>query len=220
LEISDATQKKSLKTRIQEILIQFFSLFIKKEKTLSAASSELTEELDNVNEQYQNLISCDEFDKLKETYDSYKIGVNPEGGLIAIEKTTGYIKDDPKFVARVRFVTLWRKSAFGNCDPKDEENCYKECFSENSQNIYQSLNSLISKQLVKTGNIDTKEILDEMKEKDEKWARITSRRLFKTPAYSETVDDYFRSITNNSKKQTKPTLSLTQALYDSDIEIL
>ena len=59
-------------------------------------------------------------------------------------------------------------------------------------------------------------VLDEMKDKDEKWSRITSRRLFKTPAYSETVSDYFRSITSASKKQTKPTLSLSQALYGVD----
>ena len=50
--------------------------------------------------------------------------------------------------------------------------------------------------------------------------KVTSRRLFKTPAYSETVSDYFRSITENAKEQTKPTLSLTQALYDADIEVL
>ena len=136
--------------------------------------------------------------------------------MIAIEKETGYVKDEPKFVARVRFATLWRKAAFGDFDIKDEENCYKECFGEESQQIYDKLKNHVATQLKQTGNVDTKMVLDEMKLGEEKWSRITSRRLFRTPAYSETVADYFRSITEDAKKQTKPTLSLSQALYGVD----
>ena len=118
--------------------------------------------------------------------------------------------------SRVRFATLWRKSAFGDFDIKDEENCYKECFSEDSEKIYNSLKEIIESQIKKTGNVDTKIVLDGMKDGEAKWSRITSRRLFRTPAYSETVSDYFRSIMKKAKKQTKPTLSLSQALYGVD----
>ncbi len=216
MDYPELTSKKSLKVRIQELITQFFSLFIKKEKVLNAAPEELTQELNEVNEKYNELIIEDTFSKIKDTYDTYKVGVNPEGGLIAIEKATGYVKDDAKFVSRVRFASLWRKSAFGDFDIKDEENCYKECFSDESEKIYNSLKEIIGTQLKNTGNVDTKMVLDEMKDGEEKWSRITSRRLFRTPAYSETVSDYFRSITSASKKQTKPTLSLSQALYGVD----
>ncbi len=216
MDYDDIVVKKSLKAKIHDAFTQFVSLFIKKTKVLEEAPEELTGELLEVENKYKELIKEDTFEKLKNTYDLYKIGVNPEGGLIAVEKNTGYVKDDKKFVARVRFVTLWRRSAYGNLDSKDEENCYIECFSNESENIYNKLKNIIEKQLKKTGNIDTKTVLEEMKAGEEKWIRVTSRRLFRTPAYSETITDYFRSIFTKTKRQTKPTLSLSQALYGVD----
>lgn len=216
-ELEDVVFKKSIKTRIHNFFAQILS-FIRKEGALPEASEELTEELRAVNEKYKTLIKDDSFSSLKETYDNYKVGVNPEGGLIAVEKSTGYVKDDAKFVDRVRFLALWRKSAFGNFECKDEANCYAECFSEDSEKIYAEIKSIIEVQLKKTGNIDTEAVLNKMKDSPYKWGRVTSRRLFRTPAYAETVDKYFRSIINKSKKQTKPTLSLPQALYGCDEE--
>ncbi len=216
MESLDVTAKKSVKTKIQEAFTQFISLFIKKTKVLDQAPVELTEELKEVEAKYKEITKEDSFENLKETYNLYKVGVNPTGGLTAVEKNTGYVKEDKKFVARVRFVALWRKSAYGNFDSKDEENCYDECFSAESEIIYNKLKDLIETQLKKTGNIDTKAVLEEMKQGDEKWIRVTSRRLFRTTAYSETVTDYFRSIMKRPKRQTKPTLSLSQALYGVD----
>ena len=143
MDYPELVEKKSLKVRIQELITQFFSLFIKKERVLNAAPEELTQELKEINETYNTLTNEDSFSKIKDTYDLYKVGVSPEGGLIAIEKDTGYVKDDPKFVSRVRFASLWRKSAFGDFDIKDEENCYKECFSDESEN----------ERLIRTGKI-------------------------------------------------------------------
>ena len=215
--MEDIAVKKSIKSRIHNFFAQILS-FIKKEKSLPEAAPELTEELQKVNSTFVELSKDDSFENLKATYDLYKVGVNPNGGLIAVEKNTGYVKDDAKFVERVRFLALWRKSAFGNCDCKDEEECYKECFSADSKSIFNDIKSIIEVQLKKTGNIDTEAVLNQMKDSPYKWGRVTSRRLFRTPAYTETVDKFFRSIVKKSKKQTKPTLSLSQALYGVDEE--
>ena len=212
MEYTDSTTKKSIKAKIHDFFAQILS-FIRKEKSLPEASEEITEESRAVNEKYYELCQDNSFETLKRTYDLYKVGVNPEGGLIAVEKNTGYVKDDLKFVNRVRFIALWRKSAFGNYDIKDEEKCYEECFSEESKQIYEELNKIIETQLKKTGNIDIQEVLSIMKDSPYKWGRIVSRRLFRTPAYADTVDSYFRSITYKPKRQTKPTLCLDQALY-------
>ena len=209
---------KSIKTRVQDFFTSIVSVFIKKEKLLPVASDELLQTLDNVNEEYLNLYKDDTFDGLKKTYDKYKIGVATDGGLIAVEKDTGYVMDDSKFVARVRFNTLWRKSAFANLDIKDEDACVAECYGDNSRAIYEEIKTEIQKELKKTGNIDTKKVLDLMKESNTEWARVVSRRLFKTTAYADTVYNYFRSITNKPKKQTKPTLSISQAIYGDIID--
>ena len=218
MEYSDVLPKKSIKHRIQDFFTSIISIFVKKEKLLPTASSELIDTLDTVNKEYSDLLNDDSFEGLKRTYEKYKIGFASDGGLIAIEKDTGYVMDDSKFVARVRFNSLWRKSAFANLDVKDEEACIEECYGENSHAIYEELKDEIQKELKKTGNIDTKKILDLMKESKYEWARVVSRRLFKTQAYADTVNNYFRSITAKSKKQTKPTLSISQAIYGDIIE--
>lgn len=209
--------KKNIKAKLQDFFTAFVSLFVKKEKLLSEAPEELTTELDNVNSALNDLIKDDSFEGLKSTYEQYRIGVNPAGGLIAVEKSTGYINENPAFVSRVRFVSLWRKSAFGNLDSKDEEDCFKECFSSESKGIFEEIKGNIQNQLVSTGNINTLDFINCMKDSNYKWGRVTSRRLFRTNQYAETVDSYFRSITSECKKQTKPTDSLLQAIYGLDI---
>ena len=206
------TKKKNIRAKLREILEYIASLFHDRKK-LPEASEELKEELTNINDELKALMSNDSFENLKETYDKFKIGINPSGGLIAVEKSTGYVFEDTKFVTRVRFISLWRKSAYGNFDAKDEENCTKECFSDESKKIYTDIKEIIQKQLTKTGNIDTFELLNKMKNSDSKWGRVVSRRLFKTQAYSQTVYDFFRSITKNARKQTKPVESMLEALY-------
>ena len=218
MEFSEIMPKRSIKTRLQNFFTSIVSVFIKKEKLLPVASDESLQSLNNVNEEYLKLYKDDSFDGLKKTYDKYKIGVATDGGLIAVEKDTGYVMDDSKFVARVRFNALWRKSAFANCDVKDEDSCVLECYGDNSRAIYDELKSEIQKELKKTGNIDTKNILDLMKTSETEWARVVSRRLFKTPAYADTVYNYFRSITDKPKKQTKPSLSISQAIYGDIID--
>ena len=218
MDNSSAISKKKLKTKVQEAFTSFVSIFIKKQKCLEESPVELTEELLKVNEEYIKLNDDNSFEGLKDTYEAYKVGVNPQGGLIAIEKNTGYVKEEPDFVTKVRFASLWRKSAYGNFDNLDEENCVKECFSTDSYGIFNEIKEQIQYQLTKTGNVDTFEILNNMKDSPYKWGRATSRRLFKTTAYAETVSAYFRTITPKCKRQTKPTYSLPQALYGIDLD--
>ena len=118
MDYSNTVSKKKLKTRVQEAFTSFVSIFIKKQKCLEESPADLTEELLKVNEEYIKLNDDNSFEGLKDTYEAYRVGVNPEGGLIAIEKNTGYVKEEPDFVAKVRFATLWRKSAFANLDMK------------------------------------------------------------------------------------------------------
>lgn len=218
MDNSDIENKKSLRSRISDYFMSFISIFIKKEKLLPEASLELTEELTEVNKEYRELLKDDSFEGLKNTYYKYRLGISADDGLIAVEKNTGYVMNDPKFVARVRFNSLWRKSAFANLDIKDEDACVLECYSENSMKIYNEIKDEIQKELKKTGNIDTRKVLDLMKDSDTQWARVVSRRMFKTQPYAEIVTGYFRSITHKPKKQTKATLSLSQAIYGDILE--
>lgn len=210
--------KKSMMNKIQDFFSSLFSIFVKKQKALPESSRETSELYEKIKDVYEKIQKEDSFSNLKETYEHYSVGTNTDGKTVAIEKETGYVIEDPKFVARVRFLAIWRKSAIGNQDTKDEAASKAECFNEESEKIFLELRGCIQKQLLKTGNINTLEVLNQMKVSPYKWARSTSRRLFRNEIQTEIVTDFFRSLLPKVKKQTKKTLTTSQALYGLDEE--
>lgn len=214
----DVKSKKSVFNKIQDFFTSIISIFVKKQKALPESSLETNAEYEKIKELYEAITKDDNFENLKTTYYNYNVGTNAEGKTVAVEKNTGYVIEDSKFVARVRFVSIWRKTAIGNQDTKDEEAATKECFSSESEAIYNLIKDCIQKQLLKSGNIDTLEVLNELKISEYKWARSTSRRLFRNEIQTEIVTDFFRSLTSKAKKQTKRTLTTSQALYGVDDE--
>lgn len=214
----DVKIKKSMTKKVQDFFSSIFSIFVKKQKALPESSNETSEIYEKIKETYEEINKEDTFDNLKKTYENYNVGTNVNGKTVAVEKSTGYVVEDSKFVARVRFLAIWRKSAIGNQDTKDEEASKEECFNEESKAIYHLIRECVQKQLLKTGNIDTLEVLNFMKESEYKWARSTSRRLFRNEIQTEVVTDFFRSLTPKARKQTKKTLTTSQALYGLDEE--
>lgn len=218
MDCEEVNIKKKMSNRIQDFFRSIISIFIKKQKGLPESSAETSAEFEEVKKVYEELKE-DTFENLKKTYQNYEVGTNEEGKTVAVERKTGYVVEDKKFVARVRFVSVWRKSAIGNIDTKDEEASVEQCFNSDSESIYNELKNIIDEQLKKTGNIDTLEVLNQMKNSQYKWGRSTSRRLFRNEFQAEIITDYFRSlITTKLKKQKKKTLSTSQALYGLDEE--
>lgn len=204
--------------KIQYFLNNIFSIFRKKQKALPESSSETSAEYEKIKDIYEKITNDDTFENLKETYKNYNIGTNSDGKTVAIEKNTGYVIEEPKFVARVRFISIWRKAAIGNKDTKDELASAEECFNTDSEGIYNEIKECIQRQLLKTGNIDTLEVLNLLKVSKYKWGRSTSRRLFRNEIQANIITDFFRSLTPKAKKQTKKTLTTSQALYGLDDE--
>lgn len=214
----DVKMKKSMTKKIQEFFSSIFSIFVKKQQALPESSPETNELYEKIKDIYQEISAEDSFANFKKTYENYNIGTNANGKTVAVEKETGYVIEDSKFVARVRFLAIWRKSAIGNQDTKDEQAVKEFCFNQESEAIYQLIRECVQKQLLKTGNVDTLEVLNFMKESEYKWARSTSRRLFRNEIQTEIVTDFFRSLTPKAKKQTKKTLTTSQALYGLEEE--
>lgn len=211
-------KKKSMMRQFQKLLDRLLSIFIRRE-ALPESTVETSETYQKIKEVYEQIRGEDTFANFKKIYETYTVGTNTDGKTVAVEKETGYMIEDPKFVAKVRFVLIWRKVAIGNQDTKDEEAAKEVCFNAESEAIYQTIRDIVQAQLKKTGNIDTLAILNEMKQSELKWARSTSRRLFRNEIQTEIVTDYFRSFTPKIKKQTKKTLTTSQALYGLDEEM-
>ena len=216
LNYENVETKKTMMYKVQCFLNSFFSVFKRKQKTLPEATVETSEEYEKIRENFERITKDDSFENLKETYNHYIVGTNSLGKTVAVEKDTGYVIEDPKFIARVRFISIWRKSAIGNSDAKDEIASVEECFCADSEGIFGEIYQCIQKQLIKKGNINTLEVLNELKNSHYKWGRSTSRRLFRNEIQCEIVTDFFRSITPKAKKQTKKTLTTSQSLYGMD----
>lgn len=219
MSYEDVKTKKSMMNRIQDFFNSIISIFVKKHKALPEASKETNEAYEKIREVYEEITKDDSFENLKKTYFNYNVGTNSNGKTVAVEKNTGYVIEEPKFVARVRFVSIWRKAAIGNQDTKNEEASVEECFNKDSEGIYKNIKECIQEQLLKTGNIDTLIVLNKLKNSEYKWGRSTSRRLFRNEIQTEIVTDFFRSLIKKAKKQNKKTLTTTQALYGLDDEI-
>ena len=132
----DVKMKKSITKKFQYFFHSFFSIFIKKQKALPESSNETNEIYQKIKDVYEEIKKEDSFVNLKKTYENYNVGTNSNGKTVAIEKETGYVIEESKFVARVRFLAIWRKSAIGNQDTKDEEASKEVCFNEESEGIY------------------------------------------------------------------------------------
>lgn len=219
MSCDDIKVKKSLINKLQDFFNSIISIFIKKQKALPESSTETSAEYEKIKSIYEEITKDDSFENLKKTYCNYNVGTNTNGKTVAVEKNIGYVIEDPKFVARVRFLSIWRKSAIGNKDTKDEEASFEECFNSESEGIYNNIKECIQKQLTKTGNINTLEVLNTLKVSEYKWARSTSRRLFRNEIQAEIITDYFRSITPKVKKQSQKTLTTSQALYGLDEDV-
>lgn len=218
MSYEDVKTKKSMINRVQDFFNSLISIFVKKQKALPESSEQTNAEYEKVKEVYKRITKDDSFENLKETYFNYSVGTNANGKTVAVEKNTGYVVEDSKFVARVRFMSIWRKSAIGNQDTKDEEASCQECFNSESEGVFDLIKNCACEQIKRTGNIDTLEILNLLKNSEYKWGRSTSRRLFRNEIQAEIVTDFFRSLASRVKKQTKKTLTTSQALYGLDEE--
>ncbi|MBO5178989.1 MAG: hypothetical protein J6B87_01390 [Clostridia bacterium] len=183
---------------------------------LPEASKELNEEYLSVIDKTKTLTNEDTFECLKELVDLYQITTNGEGKTVASDKKTGYVIEDNKFVLKLRFATIWKKSSIitrSDIDPNEDYS-----FNDGAKETYEKILEIIQGQLKKTGNIDTAEVLNIIKNMEYRWARAISRKLFRNEIQVNTLTDYFRAITPKIKKQTKKTLTTTVALYGEEVE--
>lgn len=197
----------------QNLIAIIRSIFRSKIKALPEGLEETRTEFVKVKEELEVLKKDYEFETLKKIYDKYKVATNSNGKTVAVEKATGYVEEESEFVTKVRFAIAWKKSASGNYDEDKEELAYERSFNEDSKETYEKIKEIVTKQLKKTGNINTKEVLETIKTMEYKWARMTSRKLFKNEFQAETLTEYFRNSVKKPKKQKTKTLTTDQALY-------
>lgn len=198
----------------QRIIFVFKNIFGHGVTMLPEATVELDEEQRQVFEKAEFLTNDDSFESLKEIYDLYQITTNSEGKTVASDKKTGYVIENEKFISKLRFVTIWKKSSTLNRSDLNKDEDYS--FNDGAKETYEKILAIVQKQLRKTGNIDTAEVLNNIKKSDYRWARGISRKLFRNEIQASILTNYFRVITNKIKKQTKKTLTTTVALYGTE----
>lgn len=181
---------------------------------LPESTVELDEEQKKVYEKADFLANTDSFETLKEILELYQVTTNADGKTVASDKKTGYVIENEKFIFKLRFAVIWKKASLLTRTDLNENEDYS--FNDGAKETYNRILEIVQKQLRKTGNIDTAEILNDIKGLEYRWARGISRKLFKNEIQTGILTNYFRSITNKAKKQTKKTLTTAVALYGTE----
>lgn len=198
----------------QKMIVALKNFFGHSVSMLPESTVELDEEQRNVYERADFLANTDSFENLKEILTLYQVTTNTEGKTVVSDKKTGYVIENEKLIFKLRFAMVWKKASLLNRTDLDKNEDYS--FNEGAKETYNRILEIVQKQLRKTGNIDTAEVLNDVKELDYRWARGISRKLFKNEIQTGILTNYFRSITNKAKKQTKKTLTTTVALYGTE----
>lgn len=218
MSVGVAKSKEVSKVNIvwSRVLNFFKNIFGEKTPMLAEAPEELDEEYKVVLENTEKLSNENSFETLKSTFDLYSIGTSSDGKTIAIDKKTGYEVNDKKLITKLKFATIWNKIATIHRETESEDET--DPFNEGAQKTYDKICEIVQTQLKNTGNIDTAEVLNTVKTMEYKWARLISRKLFKTDIQVNALTEYFRMIVTKPKRQTKKTLTTTKALYGVDEE--
>ena len=184
-------------------------IFGPKRLALDVAKTNLCEE---------TIIIPDEFNfqNLVNIYNNYTLKVNGKFGKYVISNESSETIDDTNLLQKLEFINIWRKCASGNVAEENDDIALPICFSDEAVETYTKISKYAIMHLLKSGNINTKEILDVTKDMPYKWSRQTARKLFKNASQAQLITDYYRLATPNAKEQTQKTLTTDQALYGLD----
>lgn len=211
---SESVKNIKVNNIFQKMIVALKSFFGHGVSMLPESTVELDEEQKNVYEKAEILANSDSFENLKEILELYQVTTNTDGKTVASDKKTGYVIENEKLIFKLRFAVIWKKASLLNRTDLNEDEDYS--FNDGAKETYSRILEIVQKQLRKTGNIDTAEVLNDIKKLDYRWARGISRKLFKNEIQTGILTNYFRSITNKAKKQTKKTLTTTVALYGTE----
>lgn len=130
-----------------------------------------------------------------------------------IKKETEEEVTSDELIKKIEFANIWRKCASGNLAEETDDIASEICFSDEAKETYEQITKYAIFNLLETGNIDTKNILDVTKDMPYRWSRQTARKLFKNTSQAKIITQYYRLATPNAKKQTAETLTTDEALY-------
>lgn len=211
---NESIKKTKVNNIWKRLMIVLKGIFGYRTNMLPESTEALDEEYKNVLAKTDELTNNDSFEALKEILDLYQVTTNSEGKTVASNKKTGYVIENEKIVLKLRFAVIWKKSSTLNRSDLDQNEDYS--FNDGAKETYEKILDIVQKQLKKTGNIDTAEVLNTIKNLEYRWARGISRKLFRNEIQVNVLTDYFRVITPKAKKQTKKTLTTTIALYGAE----
>ena len=156
------------------------------------------------------------FDNIKDTYKEYLLVKDEEENVIALNKKTKEKVSDQFIIDRLKFSLAWVVSFLSTINRKtDECLCSKEdyeiAFNDNAKKIYFVMMDKIQNQIVKTGNIDTIEIIENIKKLNIDNGDLYVKKFLSSRVVLEVLDKWIRYSINEALPRTKPLLTYKDA---------
>lgn len=165
------------------------------------------------------------FDNIKDTYKKYALVKDEEENLVALNKKTKEKISDQFIIDRLKFSLAWVVSFLSTLNrTTDECLCSKEdyeiAFNDNAKKIYFIMMDKIQNQLVKTGNIDTIEIIENINKSNVDNADLYVKKFLSSKVVLEVLDKWIRYSINEALPRTKPLLTYKDAKLKKNINNL
>lgn len=162
------------------------------------------------------------FDNIKDTYKEYLLVKDEEENVIALNKKTKEKVSDQFIIDRLKFSLAWVVSFLSTNNRKIEEClCSKEdyeiAFNDNAKKIYFVMMDKIQNQIVKTGNIDTIEIIENIKKSNIDNGDLYVKKFLSSRVVLEVLDKWIRYSINEALPRTKPLLTYKDAKLKKNI---
>ncbi|MFA7688545.1 MAG: hypothetical protein WCX96_00435, partial [Bacilli bacterium] len=158
------------------------------------------------------------FGGLKKTFTDYDLQKDGEGKLVAFNKKMNINYIDPLTIARAKFAKAWfeanissRSISGPSLDGNDKNAVEKYIFDDGAKETYDIIKASIQQQLLKTGNVDVLEVLENVKLASYSGANSIAENLFSKSHFAKATVDWVRRATPNALPQIEPILTVEEA---------
>lgn len=170
-------------------------------------------ELPKRNEQYS-------FENIKNVYDRFELKERDDYELgsttYVIDKKTGKEVFDLDLQDVVRFADLWVRATGVKTDSQDKYGSEKYSFNEQSDAIYNILTDSISTQMKQNGQIDTKEVFEQISTYPYKYSKQIATTLLKDSEDLRTIYKFIEKTLPEKNLETEISKPANETVFEKD----
>lgn len=147
------------------------------------------------------------FQDLKKLYEAYTIDyeedVNNQWKMVVKNRNTNEQTDNLQLAKIAKFASVWAEATGTKWMADEKIKGMTYAFSEESEQIFNQLGTMISNNITENGTINTKAIYDEISNGNYKYSKEIIHTLFANPVKLGIIYDFYKMQTPEARMETK-----------------